>query len=182
MDAEEPNLVDERALLQSGFRYALSLRHDRHDAEDLVQEAWCRLQGRARGVEGKALLFTTIRNLHIDQHRRDKLILFGSLDDVVDIADDVPLADDRVRAAELEPLLRDLRPEERETLFLHAVEGYTAQEIADTTERTRGTVLSLLHRTKIKLARALKAKADRARRLNRPGALPTARDAGGIVR
>jgi RNA polymerase sigma-70 factor (ECF subfamily) len=36
-------------------------------------------------------------------------------------------------------------------LYLAVVEGYTAEEIAELTSRPRGTILSLLHRTKAKL-------------------------------
>jgi len=170
--------LDERTLLRAGFRYALSLRHDRHDAEDLAQEAWCRLHRKAGGIDSKAHLFAAIRNLHIDRYRRENLVVFVALEEADAVADDAPLIDDQIRPAELDPLLRTLRDAEREALFLHVVEGYTAQEIADLTERSRGTVLSLIHRTKAKLARALNAKADRTRQTVRS----PARDAGGIVR
>jgi len=44
-----------------------------------------------------------------------------------------------------------LRETEREVLFLSVVEGYTADEIAKLTGSTRGTVLSLIHRSRLKL-------------------------------
>lgn len=52
--------------------------------------------------------------------------------------------------------LNNLRSQEREALFLTAVEGYTAQEIADLTHQPRGTVLSLVHRAKQKIRRFVK--------------------------
>jgi RNA polymerase sigma-70 factor (ECF subfamily) len=106
-------------------------------------------------------LFTTIRNLYLDQYRRERLIAFAPLDEVAEPANVEPLLDDRVSARDLEAPLAALRPEEREALYLHAVEGYTAQEIAGLTMRARGTVLSLLHRAKRKLAKAIAAGGDR---------------------
>jgi len=40
-------------------------------------------------------------------------------------------------------------------LFLSVIEGYTAEEIAALTDSTRGTVLSLIHRSRQKLQRWL---------------------------
>lgn len=155
--------MDERDLLQAGFRYALSLRAGRQDAEDLVQEAWFRLHRHGGRVGSKSLLFTAIRNLHIDRHRRDRLVVFEPLDDADDAVDDGAEAiDARLVARDLEAPLASLRPEEREALFLMVVEGYSAQEVADFTGRARGTVLSLIYRAKQKLRRALTVEPDSA--------------------
>lgn len=50
-------------------------------------------------------------------------------------------------------LLSHLRPEDRELLYLSAVEGHTAAELAEATGRPRGTILSQLFRAKKKLRR-----------------------------
>lgn len=148
--------MEDRDLLQAGFRYALSLKPHRQDAEDLVQEAWLRLHRHAGRVDGKSLLFTTIRNLFIDRHRRDRLVVFEALDESLcapaETGDPVAAA---IAARDLEAPLAALRPEEREALFLTVVEGYTAAEAAAFTGRARGTVLSLVHRARLKLRRAL---------------------------
>ena len=68
-------------LLQSGFRYALSLSHHLEDSEDLVQEAWLNLCKAYGGVESRAVLFTAVRHLFIDQCRRRKVLQFCSLED-----------------------------------------------------------------------------------------------------
>lgn len=149
--------MDAHALLQTGFRFALALRPVREDAEDLVQEAWLRLHNKKGGVRDQAQLFTTIRNLYIDQYRREKLLHFEPLDKVAEIAaSPQPLADS-ISFDELEKPLAKLRLEEREALFLNVVAGYTAQEIADFTQRSRGGILSLLHRAKRKLHKSLLA-------------------------
>ncbi len=152
----------ERDVLQAGYRYALSLCAEQADAEDLVQDAWVRLRrNRGHDAPGKSLFFTVIRNLHIDRCRRRKLTLFEPLvgaEDAVDAPDQFIGVG---AARDLEAPLASLRPEEREALFLQVVEGYTAEEIAELTGRARGTVLSLVHRAKRKLRRAM---ADGVRR------------------
>ena len=47
--------MTERELLQIGFRYALSLQPVREDAEDLVQEACCRLYRKSGKIVNKAI-------------------------------------------------------------------------------------------------------------------------------
>ena len=58
---------------------------------------------------------------------------------------------DGITSDELDRFLRQLRDVERETLYLSVVEGYTADEISTMTSTARGTVLSMIHRAKIKL-------------------------------
>ena len=116
----------------------------------------CRRRGssctsRGRGGATRPLLFATIRNLHVDQYRRRKRFPHTPLD-AAERCRPV-LADDREPpdGAALGRLLRRLREAEREALFLHAVAGYSAQEIAALTGRPRGTVLSLMHRGRRRL-------------------------------
>lgn len=144
---------DERSsdvsLLQSGYRYALSLTHHAHDAEDLVQESWLNLCRRYGSVPSRAALFTAIRHLFIDHCRRAHVIAFDSIDqaDVSGLSTCAASGN----AEDLEHLLGRLRPAERETVYLHYVEGHTAEEIGALTSQPRGTVLSLLHRALKKL-------------------------------
>lgn len=143
-----------QSTLQQAFRYALSLTHDRHQAEDLVQEACRRIVERNTKI-GKPMLLTTIRNLFIDQYRRMKLVQFEPFDES-DHSGELDRTLDALSARmELEPALASLRPEEREALYLNIVEGWTCQEIADFTRRPRGTVLSLIYRAKKTMAKHL---------------------------
>jgi RNA polymerase sigma factor (sigma-70 family) len=159
--APTPDLPQQAAaleLLQSGFRYAFSLSHHRHDAEDLAQEAWLKLCVRYGGATSRAALFTTIRNLFIDRCRRANILAFDSWDE------DPPNLTAPENAApgafaDLDRLLKELRPGEREAIYLHYVEGHTAEEVGVITRQPRGTVLSLLHRAlhKLKIAAAASA-------------------------
>ncbi len=64
------------ATIQAGYRYALSLTHNNHNAEDIVQEACLKIYKKMGRIENKSLLFVTIRNLFIDRYRREQIIRF----------------------------------------------------------------------------------------------------------
>lgn len=153
-----PDVSSFEALLQRGFRYALSLTHEESGAEDLLQDA-CVAVLRAHGPWNRAYLFRAIRSRFVDLHRRELVVSMESrpaLDDTPSSLDDA-LAGETARAdaRAVERALAGLRAEEREALFLAAVEGYTAAEAADFTGRPRGTILSLVFRARRKLERAL---------------------------
>jgi RNA polymerase sigma factor (sigma-70 family) len=145
--------LGEAELLQSGYRYALALSHHRQDAEDLTHQAWANLCRRYGGVSSRAALFTAIRNLFIDRCRRARVIAFESLDDSPGHMPDETGIELGTRE-DLENLLSALRPAEREAIYLHYVEGHTAEEVGVLTRQPRGTVLSLLHRAFKKLRAA----------------------------
>lgn len=150
----DPDSHKPEPLIQAGYRYALSLTHHHYDAEDLVQQAWMKCHNRYGGVKNRTMLYTTIRHHFYDQCRRGKIVTFESIDDHPE-----PPTGDHCEpthaAADLDVLLAGLRVEEREALYLNAVEGFTAREIAEQTGTPRNTILSHLHRARHKLARAL---------------------------
>lgn len=164
-----PPEEDLRELLQRGFRYALSLTHDRSRADDLLQEAWVAVL-RARGPRRRGYLFSAIRSRFIDHCRRERLVIFETLTDAnaLGTEDCSSRVEDeaqiRADCAMLDRALARLRPTEREVLLLGDVEGYTAQEIAELTGRPRGTVLSLIHRTRRKLRALLEPSEKKIRR------------------
>ncbi len=139
-------------LLQSGFRYACALAHNHHDAEDLVQMARLKTHKRYGNKTTKALFFTAIRNLYIDQYRRRKRIRFIELTSEHEHLSASESTGGEHATVAMDQMLAKLRDIEREALFLHIVEGYSTEEIATMTGRPRGTVLSLIHRSKKKLA------------------------------
>jgi RNA polymerase sigma-70 factor (ECF subfamily) len=143
-------------LIQAGYRYALSLTHNEHNAEDLVQDACFKLLKAHGLVHARPLLFTAIRNLYIDRYRHENVLSFEELHDDKEYPeeDSAPLDFD-VSMEELERALATLRPEEREVIYLHYYESYTAQEIGGIVRKPRNTVLSLLARGKKKLAAEL---------------------------
>ena len=154
----QKNMPEEtKTLLLHGFRYALSLTHEPTQAEDLLQDAWVAVL-RAGGPRKRAYLFSAIRSRFLDQRRREQLVAIESLDDTdthqehtAERTDEMLFADVQM----LEKALVILRPVEREALLLFDVEGYTAKEIATLTGHPRGTVLSLIHRSRQKLKKHL---------------------------
>lgn len=142
-----------KEIVQAGYRFALSLTHHHYDAEDLVQQAWMKCFHRYGSVKNRSILFTSIRHLFYDQCRRGKIVSFESIDGHPEPA--AVTSGSSHAAADLDVLLAGLRAEEREALYLNAVEGYTAREIAEQTGTPRNTILSHLHRARRKLARAL---------------------------
>jgi RNA polymerase sigma-70 factor (ECF subfamily) len=129
----------------------MALRADRAQAEDLVQEAWIRLYGKGWARPSRAAFFKTIRNLFIDQYRRESLVAFEPMPDDADELAAVAVFNDDVIVDGVGQALDTLRPAEREALFLHVVEGYTIDELARLLSHPRGSVLSLIHRAKMKL-------------------------------
>ena len=144
--------MDDRELVRVGYRYAISLSHSPVDAEDLVQAACAKLLASRGEIGEKALLFVTIRNLFYDDRRRAKVVSFQTLDSE-------PSAPDGGFEArrDLDRLLARLRPAEREAIYLNAVEGFTAEEIARLSGRSRNTILSWLSRARKKLEAAVAA-------------------------
>jgi len=145
--------MDHKDLLQAGFRYAYSLTHHNSDAEDLVQTAWVKLLSSYGEVANKSLLFTSIRNLFIDKYRKNNLVVIESTEIAPECVDNRDSLNDSLCRKDIEKALNYLRSEEREAIFLNVVEGYSAQEIAQLTQRSRNTVLSLISRGKQKLRR-----------------------------
>lgn len=146
-------------LVQRGYRFAYSLTHNAGRADDLVQDAWLAVL-RASGPWTIEYLFRTIRSRFVDRCRREAIVTFEPLDFDMDGSDFRFKALDATTDGdgEYEPVsggmadaLARLRPEERAALYLSAVEDYTAQQIADFFGWPRGTVLSLIHRARLKL-------------------------------
>ena len=150
MSKSHADLVD---LVQRGYRFAYSLTHHAAWAEDLVQDAWLSVL-RAGGPWSRQYVFAAIRNRFVDECRRRQIVGFEPLDEMCESSgatEDSSASevwDDAIDAAGLERALGALRSEERAVLFLAAVEGYTAREIAELLGWPRGSVLSLMHRAR----------------------------------
>jgi RNA polymerase sigma-70 factor (ECF subfamily) len=152
-------------LLRQGYRFALSLTHDPAAAEDLLQDGWVAVL-RADGPRSAPYLIAAIRSRWVDRHRRALIAPTESLDAKPRLAREIEedLWNDPCDAVALKTTLQRalglLRPEERSVLLLSAVEGYTAREIGELLDAPRGTVLSLMHRTRAKMRRWLNERPD----------------------
>lgn len=153
MNTSKDSIAEIEPLIQAGYRYAYALQSDAGEAQGLVHEAWLKINKRYRQPPNKALLFTAIRNLYIDNFRRSRRESSVSLDQTGEYLPELIGANDvaEVPDAQLHQALLTLKFEDREILYLSVVEGYTAEEIGKLTRCARGTILSTLHRTRMKL-------------------------------
>lgn len=143
-----------RETLLGAYRYALALSRDEWLANDLLGDA-CLSVLQAGGPLENAYLLKAVRSRYIDHCRRSG----GERSRVVSLNGQAcpPARQERVAhdaadaATTLDRALAALRPEEREVLFLHAVTGLTAREIAAISDQSRSTVLSLLQRGRNKV-------------------------------
>lgn len=160
--------VDLGDLVQRGYRFALSLTHNEAVAEDIIQDAWFSVL-KIKGPWNRQYLFTTIRHRFIDHCRRENRVAFEPLDHHPEfeqgdtdesnawfIEENISNANGR-----FEQMLGKLRSQERAVLYLAAVEGFTAKQIADLLDWPRGTVLSMLHRGRNKIRSQLRSESQK---------------------
>ena len=136
------------------YRYCLTLTGNEADAGDLLQESYKNYLARKKTTATSPLRYflRVIRNQHIDNLRTQSEDILDELDeDSVVHIDWRSLEDIVIERDEVEKLLRSVSPEEREILFLWAVEEFTAQDISEQLELPLGTVLSKLHRLRKKI-------------------------------
>jgi RNA polymerase sigma-70 factor (ECF subfamily) len=158
---------DEFAELALGYlddvtAFARRLTSNAADADDLVQitferafRAWSTL--RERGA-CRTWLFRIARNAHLNERRaqqaRPELHLVE-----LDLLDEVPAVPaetvERLDARELERTLANLSVEQRETLLLSDLWGFTYAEISDITDVPIGTVRSRIARARHRLTAEL---------------------------
>ena len=165
-DASEPSAFERDALasLDSLYRTALRLSHDRADAEDLVQDTYLKAFRAADrfepGTNLRAWLFTILHNTARNRFRDRARDTVAINSDVVDRSADAPLpgsGTDRLDTPET-LLLRDtLAPELqsaidalpatfREAVWLRDVEEFSYAEIAEMLGIPIGTVMSRISR------------------------------------
>jgi RNA polymerase sigma-70 factor (ECF subfamily) len=144
-------------LLGDCYAFALSLARNVPDAEDLVQETFLRAQRSfdafEPGTNMKAWLFTILRRLHIDRHRRTRIrpsyLPEEELEGLSSVrAVDPPaesaygdLTPERVRAA-----LEEVPEVFRLAVRLRDLDGFSYREVGRILGVPPGTVMSRIHR------------------------------------
>ena len=138
-------------------RYALVLlRHDEQRADDLVQDCLVRALSRwhlwKRPGNLRAWLFTILHNIYVNDVARA-----AARPDVVEIQDYFPAMavppnqNDRVRLREVVSAIQALPDNQRQTLLLVTMEGFSYEETAEITGAPIGTVMSRLSRARDKV-------------------------------
>ena len=145
----------DKPLLNQLYRYAVSLTHQEDQAYDVLQSCLEKFLKADQSViqSAEAYLMRMIRNEFIDQTRKKCFYTDVGPEIVSKISDESALhelsvEDVYIQQSEVESLLGTMSGDERELLFLWAVEEYTLEEISQIKQVPRGTLLSKLHRLK----------------------------------
>jgi RNA polymerase sigma factor (sigma-70 family) len=131
--------VDETSRLWSKLQRLMRHRgRSREDTEDMVQDAFLRLQAYCKAAEvheREAFLVRTAINLEVDQQRRERYRLFSAeaLEDLP-LLDDSPAPDEvlevQQRLHQMEQALGAVSPRARAMYWMNRVEGYSYTQIA----------------------------------------------------
>jgi RNA polymerase sigma factor (sigma-70 family) len=143
-----------RAYERPVYTLARRLTRSAEDAEDVLQETFLEVCRSLRQWRGEGSLWGWIRTIAASKalmrYRREKLREWEPLeDDVAHAGDDVPLRMD------LEAALARLPERSRAVVWLHDVEGYTHEEIAELMGMTASFSKSQLARAHERLRRWL---------------------------
>ncbi len=140
------------------FRYCFALTRDEVHAADLLQESIKRylsrpgLQSSTKIDNPDRYFLRLIRNQFIDTIRTHELETQSLVtEEIVIPIDGRTLEDVLIDREEVSRLLSNIAAAEREILYLWAVEEFTLAEIAAQIGKPLGTVLSKLHRIRLKL-------------------------------
>ena len=142
-----------RVELNNLYRYGYALCANQDDAYDLLQFALEKylLKPVVRNcASDMAYVRTTMRNRFTDVYRKSARFPEEEYDDSLVAIDETTLEDIVIAQCDLEIMWKELNAMEREVLYYWAVEGMTAQEIAELIDAPRGTVLSRLYRIRKK--------------------------------
>jgi len=147
--ARVQSLVDEH--YEALYRYAYRLSGTTADAEDLVQEAFCRAQeklGQLRELErAKAWLFSILRNTYLHRLRlgqRSRTVPLNDLGDVAEPPENLP----EIEPQKLQEALSELPEIFRTPVIMFYFEEFSYRDIAEQMEVPLGTVMSRLARAK----------------------------------
>src|ERR1700677_1509603 len=148
------------------WAYLARVSSDPALADDLMQESFVRFLGVSRPelflaegeVAARRYLFRIASNLLRDHWRRPKSASIEELpEEVFAAADRSAQADSQ---AILGPALAQMKPRERQLLWLAHAEGYSHREIAQITGLGSASIRLLLFRARRTIARILLAQAD----------------------
>jgi RNA polymerase sigma-70 factor (ECF subfamily) len=147
------------------LRVARSLTRNPADAEDLVQDALVRAYRAIDSFDGRhprAWLLTIVRNTHLNRNRRRRPSLLDDPDATQDVAAADPDAspESAVLGGELEGAihraLAQLGDDARRVVELVDIADLTYAEAAEVLQIPVGTVMSRLHRARVRIREALR--------------------------
>ena len=143
------------------YGLALSILKNRHDAEDVMHDAFLKIHEGAKDYQpmGKPLawIFTIVRNLCYNRLRGSTV--FEELDSVRELADENARIEIHTEnRLMIDTALAVLDDQDREIVMLHAMAGWKHRETARFLELPVSTVLSKYNRALKKMRTALEGK------------------------
>jgi RNA polymerase sigma-70 factor (ECF subfamily) len=147
--ASVQSLVDEH--YEALYRYAYRLSGRATDAEDLVQETFCKAQEKLSQLReperAKAWLFSILRNGYLHRFRASqhpRMLTLEEIHDFPEPAENLP----EVEPEKLQQALNDLPEVFRTPVIMFYFEEFSYRDIAEQMEVPIGTVMSRLARAK----------------------------------
>ena len=144
---------------RSLWAYLARVSRDPALADDLTQEAYvrflCAHYPEDGEVAARRYLFKIATNLLRDHWRRPRSSSIDELPEQVFAATDLGTHSDSV--AMLAPAMAQMRPRDRQLLWLAYAEGYSHHEIAQITGLASASIRLLLFRARRKMARLLRS-------------------------
>jgi RNA polymerase sigma-70 factor (ECF subfamily) len=146
---------------RSLWAYLARVSGDPALADDLMQESFVRFLCAERAMQMedgevacRRYLFRIATNLLRDYWRRPRASSIGEIPEELFAAkSDGPRADS---VAMLAPAMKQMKPRERQLLWLAHAEGYSHREIAEVTGLASASIRLLLFRARYKMARLLR--------------------------
>ncbi|MEX3007322.1 RNA polymerase sigma factor [Hoeflea sp. TYP-13] len=139
--------------------YALALTRNADAAEDLAQETLARIYEKPDSPQdstmAKRYAFRTLRNLHIDNLRKQRIRREYSAEQERLSNEGGNSAFDAVEQLIVRNAFEQLSPDHREILFLVDVMGFKYDEAAETLGVAKGTVMSRVSRARAEMIRLL---------------------------
>jgi len=145
--------------LPAALRLAQRLTRDASTAEDLVQEALCRILDRWKSYRGEAAFSTWMMQIivNVDRDRRRRRESHELVQDYCDAGAREPSAE--AAAAELRGAIRsaidELPDRQREVALLSLGEGLPAADVAYILDTTEANVHTSLHLARKRIAKAV---------------------------
>ena len=144
------------SLRKNFLKQAQRILASEEDAEDVVQDAFCKLWRSDYTLkstnEAEALARTTIRNLSLDELRKQEVRPQFSLDDERDTVLQLSALEEieiRERFELVETIIEaELSPSERRVMHLKEYEGHSIEEIAEMMNLTEAAVRMKLSRAR----------------------------------
>ncbi len=147
---------------QNLFKYGVALAGNEDDAFELLQQSIENFIRAQKSTVDKdyilnpaAYVRRSIKNLFIDKMRHDQKFHHIDYDDCelepILITEDHSIEEILITKQDFQSCWAMMDVDERELLYLFAIEGYTVQEIADDLGVKKGTLLSKIHRLKARL-------------------------------